>query len=134
MITIKRSTIVLIVALICGLTAAACGGGSADSAAKAVESYLTLRNNKDVNKLLAVSCKDWEGQATAEIASFQSMNASLDSLSCQPSGTDGQFTVVKCSGKLSTQYQAETPRVRDLSERNYKAIQEDGQWKMCGYQ
>jgi hypothetical protein len=127
----KRSVILTLVAVLVGvLSLAACG--QQDSPVQAITAYLQYRVASDEAKLLALSCKDWEGQARTEAASFQSMNAKLEGMACSQAGTDGQFTVVACTGKIITTYAGET-RSRDLAERNFKAIQEDGRWKMCGY-
>src|SRR5437762_2185598 len=86
-----RSTIiVLICILVGGLVLSACAQQQ-DSPVQAVENYLKLRVASDAPKLLAVSCKDWESQATVEAASFQSMNAKLDGMACKQAGEDGQY-------------------------------------------
>ncbi len=127
----KRSVTLAIIAVLVGvLSLVACG--QQDSPAQAIVSYLQYRSASDEAKVLAVSCKDWEGQARTEVASFQSMNAKLEGMACSPTGTNGQFTVVACTGKLITTYAGET-RTRNLAERNFKTIQEEGRWKMCGY-
>lgn len=120
----------LLLVLLGALLVAACG--QQDSPASAAESYVKTRLASDAAKLVALSCKDWEGQARDEAASFQSMNASVDGMSCSQSGEDGQFTLVTCQGKLLTTYAGET-RSRDLAARSFKVVKEDGQWKMCGY-
>src|SRR5437870_10529790 len=102
-----RSTIlVLISTLIGALVLSACA--QQDSPVQAVENYLKLRVASDAPKLLAASCKDWESQATVEAASFQSMNAKLDSMACKQTGQDGQFQIVACTGQIVTQYAGET--------------------------
>ncbi len=105
----------------------------ADNAVNAVMSYLNYRVSSDESKLLSVSCKDWENDARVEAASFQSMNAKLDGMACSQAGTDGSFTVVACKGQIVTTYAGET-RSRDLAARSFKTIQEDGHWKVCGYE
>ncbi len=109
------------------------GCAQQDSPVQAVESYLNYRVVSDESKLLSVSCTDWENDARVEAASFQSMNAKLDGMSCGQAGTDGSFTVVACTGKIVTTYAGET-RSRELAGKNFKTIQEDGHWKVCGYQ
>ncbi len=109
------------------------GCAQQDSPVQAVQSYLNYRVASDESKLLSVSCKDWENDARVEAASFQSMKASLDGVSCNQNGTDGSFTVVACKGKIMTTYAGET-RSRDLADRSFKTIQEDGHWKVCGYE
>ncbi len=128
----RSAILVLVISLIGALALSACGQNQ-DSPVQAVENYLKLRVASDAPKLLVASCKDWESQATVEAASFQSMNAKLEGMSCKQAGEDGQFQIVACDGKIVTQYAGET-RNWDLAAKNFKVVKEDGQWKMCGYQ
>ncbi len=128
----KQSIILALIAGFVGVQIlSACG--QQDSPVQAVENYLKLRVASDSPKLLAISCKDWEGQASVEAASFQSMNAKLDGMNCKQAGEDGQYTLVACQGKIVTTYAGET-RGWDLAAKNFRVVKEDGQWKMCGYQ
>jgi hypothetical protein len=130
---VKRAILILVVGLICTVGVASCSQqGSPDSPAKAIETYLNVRNSSDLPKMLATSCKDWEGKAQAEADSFKPMSASLQDMVCAENGKDGSFTIVICQGKLITQYNGES-NTRDLADKPYRTIQEDGQWKMCGY-
>jgi hypothetical protein len=54
-------------------------------------------------------------------------------MACQVTGTDGATTLVACSGKIVTSYNGENTEL-DLTGRTYKAVQEDSEWRMCGYQ
>ena len=119
-------------ALICFMALSACGQQQ-DSATSAVQNYVNARVAADETKLKSLTCKDKEDQAETEAASFKSMNAKLDGLTCTENGTDGQYTVVACQGTITTTYNGEsTPR--SLAGRNFLTIKEDGQWKFCGYQ
>lgn len=109
----------------------ACGGSGGDPA-QVAENYLRTRILGDEAKLIALVCKAREGDARTEVLSFGEMKANIESLACQQSGTDGQFTIVACQGKMVTTYAGET-RDWDLGARALKMIQEDGAWKMCGY-
>jgi hypothetical protein len=124
----KRPTFLVIIVM---LVVTACA--QQDNPVQAVENYLKLRVASDAPKLLAASCKDWEGQATVEAASFQSMNAKLDNMACKQTTIDGPFQIVACTGQIITTYAGET-RNWDLAAKNFKVLKEDGQWKMCGYQ
>jgi len=104
-----------------------------DSPTNAVQTYLAARVAADQSKIAALTCKDQEGLAEAEAASFKSLNAKLDNVSCATSGTDAGFTIVACTGNILTTYNGETTP-RPLAGKNFKTIQEDGQWKVCGYQ
>ncbi len=112
------------------LLVAACG--SQDSPTAAIQNYLNARVAADETKMVALTCKDQESLAETEAASFKSLNAKLNSVSCSQAGTDGQFTLVACQGSILTTYNGETT-TRDLAGRNFRTIQEDGQWKFCGY-
>ncbi|HVU15041.1 MAG TPA: hypothetical protein VHD90_27395 [Phototrophicaceae bacterium] len=91
--------------------------------------YLQARVANDVTTIRDLSCAAWEGQAEAEAASFRSMQATLDNVSCKQSGTDGDATLVTCTGNIVTSYDGEnTPRPIPV----YRMTQEDGQWKVCG--
>lgn len=104
----------------------------ADSAASAVQSYLTGQAAGDEKKLLSVVCKAQEEQARTDAASFVAVKARIEGLSCQAAGEDAPFSIVSCQGNILLEYAGET-RARSLADRNYKAIKEDGRWKMCGY-
>ncbi len=91
--------------------------------------YLQARVANDVTTIRNLSCAAWEGKAEAEAASFRSMQATLDNVTCKQSGTDGDATLVTCTGNIVTSYDGEnTPRPIPV----YRMTQEDGQWKVCG--
>ena len=109
----------------------ACGHQQTDSPVGVVESYNTGRVASDSTLLVSLSCKDQESQAQTDADSFKSMKATIDSMSCNQAGTDGSFTIVACQGKVLTTYAGES-RTWNLGDRNFKTIQEDGKWKVCG--
>jgi hypothetical protein len=115
-----------------GLFLAACQGGDKAGAAAAIESYLQARVKSDVNQMTLLSCPTWEAQARVEAVSFQSMNAQLDGVSCEAGGADANGTPVTCTGKIVTTYQGEA-REWSVSDHPYLAVQQDGEWRMCGY-
>lgn len=104
------------------------------TASQAVENYLKAKVQGDANKLVSLSCKEWEAQASLDAAGFQSVSAHIDKLSCTKSGQADKYTLVTCTGDLVIQYRGEDPRTQSLSGTTYRAIQEDGDWKMCGEQ
>lgn len=116
------------------LLLAGCGGRgqSTAGAARAIEAYLQARVQSDVDKMTLLSCPEWEAQARIEATSFQSMNARLDGVTCQENGGDASNTLVSCQGKIVTTYQGET-REWGVADHPYKAVQQDGEWRMCGY-
>ena len=80
----QRNSIVLmmLVGLVGTLTLAACNQQSQSTAVGVVEAYLVARVGSDEARLLALSCKAWEGSARDEAASFKSMspNVTVDEL------------------------------------------------------
>ncbi len=109
---------------------AACSESSGP--AKAVKAYYEALAAKDASRLANASCAAWEADAKTELESFGAVQISLGEVSCQESGHDGEFTLVSCSGKISADYNGEILEI-DLADHTYKAIQEGGDWRMCGY-
>src|SRR5262249_30426548 len=129
-----RSIILLVgLVLVAAFVLAACNSAQPSDPVGVVQSYITGRVASDQNMLVSLSCKDQESQAMTDADSFKSMKANIDSMSCSQAGTDGAFTLVSCQGTISTEYAGES-RKWNLADRNFKTIQEDGKWKVCGYQ
>lgn len=120
----------MIVFILAVLVLAACDQGSAPDA---VEGYLKAKVSADADKLVGLSCKEWEAQASLDAASFQSVKAELKDMSCKENGKDGKYTLVTCEGKIVAAYRGET-REFNLGDSTYRALKEDGEWKMCGEQ
>jgi len=99
----------------------------------AVEGYVNALAGNDEATLSSLSCADWETSALTELDSLQAVTASVDSLSCQQSGTDGDATLVDCTGKMILSYNGEDQEL-DLSTRTYKVVEQDGNWLVCGVQ
>ena len=104
------------------------------SPTQAVEAYLQAQVAGDEDKLVSLACASWEDQAIGAAASFRSVDARIENLACKETGTDGDDTLVRCSGTIVIQYRGEDPREQPLPDLTYRARQEDGQWKMCGTQ
>jgi hypothetical protein len=117
--------------LILACLLAACDSAS-DSPAAAVENYLRTRITGNETELVALACRAREAEARTEAASFAPMNAEIKTLSCRADGADGQYTVVACQGEMITNYAGET-RSWDLGARRFRAVQEDGRWRVCGF-
>ena len=116
------------------LLLAACGTGGGDTAgaASAVEAYLQARVEQNVEQMTLLSCPEWEAQARVEAISFQSMDASLEGVTCEANGTQGENALVDCQGKIVTTYQGEV-REWSVSDHPYVVVEQDGEWRMCGY-
>ena len=119
-----------LIAAIVGLGLAACQ--KSDGAAKTVEAYLQARAQSDETQMINLSCADWEAQARTEAASFKSMNAKLDGVSCHTTSGDSGAAVVTCQGKIVTAYNGDT-RDWPLAAFQFKLVLQDGEWRMCGY-
>lgn len=118
-----------------GLLLAGCGSGATTDtggAARVVEAYLGARVEQNLEQMTLLSCPAWEAQARLEAVSFQSMDASLEGVTCEASGSEGGNTLVDCQGKIVTTYQGEV-REWSVSDHPYVVVQQDGEWRMCGY-
>lgn len=101
--------------------------------AKAVEDYLKALVEKDRDRYAAVICAAWEADAMLEFDSFGAVEASLQEVSCAKGETDGQYTLVNCSGQIQVIYDSEDTRAIALDRMIYQLVQEDGEWRVCGY-
>ncbi len=110
-----------------------CSGAKQEPAVKTVEAYIQALANKEAEKMVGLSCADWEKQARFELDSFVGVTTKAEGVSCQVSGTDGDATLVTCQGKIVANYGAEN-RDFDLNIHVYKVIQDQGEWRVCGYQ
>ena len=122
----------LLFGLVLMLLAAGCAAQS--SAPAAIENYLKAMVAKDRDGFVKQFCADFEGDALTEFDSFGAVDAKLDGVTCEAAGTDGSTTLVKCKGSIAVTYQGENNKVLSLEDNVYRAVQENGDWKMCGYQ
>jgi hypothetical protein len=104
-----------------------------NGAVQAVENYLQAMVAKDTTRITNYACSNWEAQAQTDADSFAGVTVQIQDLACQVSGTNGSTTLVTCTGKIITSYNGENTEL-DLAARTYKAVQEGGEWRMCGYQ
>ena len=108
----------------------ACTSNS-DASAQAVENYLNTLVNKEANRLPSIVCGEWEEEALIELDSFQAVTATLENVSCSQTGTDGDTTLVLCTGNIVASYNNENQKL-DLSTRTYQVIEQGGDWLVCG--
>jgi hypothetical protein len=127
---LNRMHSLLLLTLMTVLWLAACA--RSNGPANAVKTYYEALAAKDASRLANASCAAWEADAKTELESFGAVEVSLNDLSCQEGGNDGEFTLVSCSGKISADYNGEVLEI-NLADHTYKAIQEGGDWRMCGY-
>jgi hypothetical protein len=109
----------------------ACVGGNSGPA-ETIEAYNKALAAKDTNRVATLSCADWEQNAMTEVESLAAVSVDLENMQCSQSGVEGETTLVSCSGKIVANYGNEILEI-DLSDRTYQAVQQGGQWLMCGY-
>ncbi len=114
------------------LVAAACASGDTNTAPKAVENYLTALVSKDRDAAVTAACAAWENDASLEVDSFAAVEPTLDGMACTISGTDGDTTLVNCTGAIKVTYNNEQQEL-SLENRTFLAVEEAGEWRMCGY-
>ena len=94
--------------------------------------YLQALAEKDKTKVINLSCKTWEEQASLEVDALLSVGANLNNVQCKVTGNEGKFQLVNCSGKMDLTYNDEVRSI-ELSPRFYSMSWEDGQWRVCSY-
>lgn len=103
-----------------------------DPPAAAIESYFTALVEKDKPALLNLACVAWEEGAQTDSLAYDGVTARLENMECKVNGKDGDFTLVSCAGNLIATYFGEDKPI-SLEDRAYLAVQEGGEWRMCGY-
>lgn len=105
------------------------GCATASDPADTIMKYLEARLASDADQLRELSCAEWEAQIPLQVASFQSIDASLEDATCAVNGEQSGMTLVECTGKIVYDYDGERNE-RELG--NFLVIQENDEWKMCG--
>ena len=126
-----RKILMFLLAAIMATFITACSSSNSDASAQAVESYLNALVAKDADLLPSLVCGDWEEDAFIELDSFQAVTARLDNVACTQTGTDGDTTLVDCTGNIIATYNDEDQEL-DLSVRTYQVVQQGGDWLVCG--
>ena len=111
----------------------ACSTAKGNNPAGTAESYINALVAKDSTTLSKLSCAEWESQALTELDSFQAVTTTVKDLSCKQTGTDGNTTLVSCSGKILASYNGEAQEL-DLSTRVYQMTKNGDTWLVCGVQ
>jgi hypothetical protein len=115
------------------LILSACGSASSgEGAAQAIETYLTALVEKDAATLVNTSCATWEEGALTDSRAYDGVTARLEGMACAVDSSDGEYTLVSCSGNIIATYSGED-RPLPLDTRQYLAVEEGGEWRMCGY-
>lgn len=105
------------------------GCATSSDPANTIMKYLEARLASDADQLRELSCAEWESQIPLQVASFQSIDASLEDATCAVNGEQNDMTLVECTGKIVYEYDGERNE-RELG--NFLVIQENDEWKMCG--
>jgi hypothetical protein len=126
-----RKTVLILFILLANILLTACGTSNTDAPAKAVETYLNTLVAKDADRLPTLVCGNWEDDALLELDSFQAVDARLDNAVCQQTVTEGDTSLVSCTGSIVLTYDGEDQNL-DLSTRTYQVVQEGGDWLVCG--
>ena len=126
-----KQLLILCIIFITGVLLAACSSSKTDAPVKVVEDYWNTIAAKDSERLPTLVCGDYESDALIELDSLQAVTAKLDNFSCAQTGTDGDTTLVKCTGKMILTYNTENQEI-DLSTRTYEVVQQGGEWLVCG--
>jgi len=113
------------------LMISSCSGS--DPAALTIESYLEALVAVEPVTAINLSCSDWEAKASAEGSAFEGVEVEIIDPTCHViEKNDLQATVI-CESILRFSYDGGETQELDLSDRQYIASFENGEWKMCGY-
>ena len=126
----KLLPILLILFIAAGLLTA-CASSDSDAPAQAVETYWNVIVEKDAERLPTLVCGTYETDAMTVLDSLQAVTARLENLSCSQTGTDGDKTLVNCTGDMVLTYDAEDQNI-DLSVFTYEVVEDGGDWLVCG--
>lgn len=121
-------SLMLLIALLAG-----CASSSAASPAGAVAAYWQALVAKDEAQVSSLSCAAYESEALTTLESFSAVKTELKDLSCKVDTQNGDTAAVSCTGSIVATY-GEENMVIDLTQRNYAAKKESGDWRMCGAQ
>lgn len=110
---------------------AACAS-TATLPAQVIEEYYQALTKGDLNTMIALACPEWEEQARNEYNSFSAVTAELEGLQCKTISQEKTSAIVGCEGKVVANYGNEVLEI-DLSKLTFQLVQQDGNWRFCGY-
>jgi hypothetical protein len=123
--TLLSMVIVVVLLAACGETPGNTPAAG-DAAAKAVEAYLTAKVKVDQEGVRRLLCSEKEKDFETEATTFLGVSEpKIEGMRCASIDDDK----VKCEGKITAQYGAET---NEFPLVTYRVVQEDGEWKWCG--
>jgi hypothetical protein len=127
-----RFILFLTLIILLGISLSACAEGE-DAPAQTVELYYTALADKDQDRLVSLTCADYESMALLEFDSFVSVETTLKDFVCQTVNEDGDTAYVTCEGAISASYQGEA-REFPLNAQTFIVVKQGGEWLMCGYE
>ena len=122
----------LAIVLILTLALSACAE-TQDAPAQAVQLYYQALADKNQEELINYACAEYEMQAYLELDSFVSVETELVDAACQTVSEDGDTALVTCEGAITATYNGEA-REFPLSGRTYTVVNENNEWRLCGYE
>ena len=126
----KPKHLILVILFSLPLLFSACAGGG-DAPAQTVELYYQALVEKDQDRLVNLSCADWESMALLEFDSFLSVETSLEDPACETVSQEDGTARVTCQGAITASYDGEV-REFPLTGQTYLVTQEAGEWRVCG--
>jgi hypothetical protein len=126
----KRRLITLLMLMLVVVLA---GCASRPDPAETIQSYLEALVSKDRSRFIQLICPAFEGEAMTEFDSFGAVDAELEGVVCERTGSQGDYALVRCQGEIAIVYEGEPGQQLSLEGSVYRALQVDNEWKMCGY-
>lgn len=128
----KPKVVLLLIILLISFLLSACATGG-DVPAQTVEMYYRALVEKDQDRLVNLSCADWEQMALLEFDSFFNVETTLEGVTCQTVKQEVDTARVTCEGEIAASYEGEI-REFPLDGQSYRVIQEGGEWRVCGFE
>jgi hypothetical protein len=130
-----KKIIALLILTLLSILLASCGGSAKTGPGAAAEKYFQAIADGNENRIVTVSCPDWESGARGDVAAFVGVKAHLDKVDCSPvagSDSSSDSTVVECSGAIVATYNNEDSNF-ELKGKQLKVVKQGGDWLVCGY-
>jgi hypothetical protein len=85
----------------------------------AVLPYLEALLSSDEDRFYQRVCPEWEADAKRDFDAFTGVTGELQDAQCTQAGTDGDYTLVACTGTMVLDYNGEL-RNRSLADQTYR--------------
>ncbi|GAB4517494.1 MAG: hypothetical protein OHK0046_24130 [Anaerolineae bacterium] len=117
---------VMLLGLLAGLLVSCAEEGNP---AEAVEQYFQAQVNADADAMRGVLCSELEAELSIRANSFAGLDVELRDMECSAGDVQNNTSTVTCDGLIFVNYGTEAS---ELPLTSYRAVREDGEWKMCG--